>query len=517
MTIKKYRKGSTGFTLLEMLVVLAIIGSVSVVMVRQHQRDAEAAVIRATADAMADEMLDLARLAQKTELKLTNGSKQNNPMYSASNSSAPQAKRADNFAIESTFNINKLYDWKSSTHGRLLFTEQRCKQQGNNTGLPNLSEEYLSCTLPKLADNNFQLNYVGIVGTHDHIQRIDYYWEYMPDSSDKNRYAKLLNYVDSIEKAFSKKQASVPRLTLIKKEANENWSFALTGTGAGNNQNKPIFINDGSSDAMGHLLWSAGQSFNATRKYGIRISVDIWSGEYLKADGSVRTEKLCWNAQTGQQGPCFYTASTADTTAIELRSDGNDRTTSLCWSAGSNKPTLCLKNEGNDNSRFLELKQKDGNGQESTGSLLANIINRQKVGNKEIYSTAPIISYEVFNNSQALELDAIDCPINPVDKNTKLENKIAVSLASFASDVDKGSSRVNFTTIDKGTSVNGSNKLHRTAGVFVSASLQQNNKWKIEANNVSHKVTDGSQQGDNSFNDKNPDSVALIVQRWCSN
>ncbi|HDZ9234291.1 TPA: type II secretion system protein [Vibrio cholerae] len=516
MTIKKYRKGSTGFTLLEMLVVLAIIGSVSVVMVRQHQRDAEAAVIRATADAMADEMLDLARLAQKTELKLTNGSKQNNPMYSASNSSSPQARRANNFAIESAFDVNQLYNWKSATEGRVLFTEYRCKTNGSQVGLPNLSEEYLSCTLPKLADNNFQLNYVGIVGTHDHIQRIDYYWEYMPDSSDKNRYAKLLNYVDSIEKAFSKKQASVPRLTLIKKEANENWSFALTGTGAGNNQNKPIFINDGSSDAMGHLLWSAGQSFNATRKYGIRISVDIWSGEYLKADGSVRTEKLCWNAQTGQQGPCFYTASTADTTAIELRSDSNDRTTSLCWSAGSNKPTLCLKNEGNDNSRFLELKQKDGNGQESTGTLVANVINRQKLmgNNKIVYSTNPIVSYEVFNNSRQLELDLLECPMNPETKDgSKLSNKISVSLASFAADVDRG---INFTTLDKGTTHNTPRDLHRTAGVFVSAK-EQNGKWIIEANNVSHRVTDGNQTGINSDNAKNPDSVALIVQRWCSN
>ncbi|HFG1785667.1 TPA: type II secretion system protein [Vibrio cholerae] len=516
MTIKKYRKGSTGFTLLEMLVVLAIIGSVSVVMVRQHQRDAEAAVIRATADAMADEMLDLARLAQKTELKLASGGKSANPMYGSQNTNHPQGKRATNFAIESEFTVPELYDWKSSTNGRYLFTEQRCKQQGNNTGLPNLSEEYLSCTLPKLADNAFQLNYVGIVGTHDHIQRIDYYWEYMPDSSDKNRYAKLLNYVDSIEKAFSKKQASVPRLTLIKKEANENWSFALTGTGAGNNQNKPIFINDGSSDAIGHLLWSSGQSFNATRKYGIRISVDIWSGEYLKADGSVRTEKLCWNAQTGQQGPCFYTASTADTTAIELRSDGNDRTTSLCWSAGSNKPTLCLKNEGNDNSRFLELKQKDGNGQESTGTLVANVINRQKLmgNNKIVYSTNPIVSYEVFNNSRQLELDLLECPMNPETKDgSKLSNKISVSLASFAADVEKG---INFTTIDKGTSQNNSKPLHRTAGIFVSAK-EERGKWIIEANNVSHKITEGSQQGNNADNAKNPDSVALIVQRWCSN
>ncbi|HGS5451476.1 TPA: type II secretion system protein [Vibrio cholerae] len=515
MTIKKYRKGSTGFTLLEMLVVLAIIGSVSVVMVRQHQRDAEAAVIRATADAMADEMLDLARLAQKTELKLASGGKSANPMYGSQNTNHPQGKRATNFAIESEFTVPELYDWKSSTNGRYLFTEQRCKQQGNNTGLPNLSEEYLSCTLPKLADNAFQLNYVGIVGTHDHIQRIDYYWEYMPDSSDKNRYAKLLNYVDSIEKAFSKKQASVPRLTLIKKEANENWSFALTGTGAGNNQNKPIFINDGSSDAIGHLLWSSGQSFNATRKYGIRISVDIWSGEYLKADGSVRTEKLCWNAQTGQQGPCFYTASTADTTAIELRSDGNDRTTSLCWSAGSNKPTLCLKNEGKESSRYLELKQKGVNGQQdTTGTLVANMVSKQKLGDKTMFTTTPITTYEVFDGGKSLTLDTLDCPINPESQNgDKLVNKIAVSLASFAADVEKG---INFTTIDKGTSQNNSKPLHRTAGIFVSAK-EERGKWIIEANNVSHKITEGSQQGNNADNAKNPDSVALIVQRWCSN
>ncbi|WP_337921384.1 type II secretion system protein [Vibrio cholerae] len=512
MTIKKYRKGSTGFTLLEMLVVLAIIGSVSVVMVRQHQRDAEAAVIRATADAMADEMLDLARLAQKTELKLTSGSKQNNPMYSTSNGSSPQAKRSDNFAIESDFDISKLYNWKSATDGRVLFTEFRCKTNGSTVGLPNLSEEFLSCTLPKLADNAFQLNYVGVVGTHDHIQRIDYYWEYVPDSNDKNRYAKLLSFIEPIEKSFANREAGKPKFSLILNDPADNkWRFAITGT-----QNSPIFINDGTGYALEHLLWSAGQSFNKTRKYGVRVSVDIWSGEYLKADGSVRTEKLCWNAQTGQQGPCFYTASTADTTAIELRSDGNDRTTSLCWSAGSNKPTLCLKNEGNDNSRFLELKQKDGNGQESTGTLVANVINRQKLmgNNKIVYSTNPIVSYEVFNNSRQLELDLLECPMNPETKDgSKLSNKISVSLASFAADVERG---INFTTLDKGTTHNTPRDLHRTAGVFVSAK-EQNGKWIIEANNVSHRVTDGNQTGINSDNAKNPDSVALIVQRWCSN
>lgn len=512
MTIKKYRKGNTGFTLLEMLVVLAIIGSVSVVMVRQHQRDAEAAVIRATADAMADEMLDLARLAQKTELKLASGSKQNNPMYSTSNGSSPQAKRSDNFAIESDFDGSKLYNWKSATDGRVLFTELRCKTNGSTVGLPNLSEEFLSCTLPKLADNAFQLNYVGVVGTHDHIQRIDYYWEYVPDSNDKNRYAKLLSFIEPIEKSFANREAGKPKFSLILNDPADNkWRFAIRGT-----QNSPIFINDGTDYALEHLLWSAGQGFNKTRKYGVRVSVDIWSGEYLKADGSVRTEKLCWNAQTGQQGPCFYTASTADTTAIELRSDGNDRTTSLCWSAGSNKPTLCLKNEGNDNSRFLELKQKDGNGQESTGTLVANVINRQKLmgNNKIVYSTNPIVSYEVFNNSRQLELDLLECPINPETKDgSKLSNKISVSLASFAADVDRG---INFTTLDKGTTHNTPRDLHRTAGVFVSAK-EQNGKWIIQANNVSHRVTDGNQTGINSDNAKNPDSVALIVQRWCSN
>ncbi|EOX1843750.1 type II secretion system protein [Vibrio cholerae] len=515
MTIKKYRKGSTGFTLLEMLVVLAIIGSVSVVMVRQHQRDAEAAVIRATADAMADEMLDLARLAQKKELKGLNN-KLPNPMFGKGTA---QSKRSDNFQLTGMNpSRDKMYPWEDNSQGRSLFTEKKCKVNTSNAiGLDALSEEYLSCNLPELAKSPFALKHVAVVGTQDEIQRIDYFWQFSPLKRNGAEYARMLNYINDLTKAFSKRQAAEPSLFLVRlpSDANKSWEYERNIPGDMNSDPIRIGVPVNGVSAIDRLLGLS--NLNNGTQYGIRVSVDIWSGEYLKADGSVRAEKLCWNAQTGQQGPCFYTASTVDTTAIELRSDGNDRTTSLCWSAGSNKPTLCLKNEGNDNSRFLELKQKDGNGQESTGSLLANIINRQKVGDKEIYSTAPIISYEVFNNSQALELDAIDCPINPVDKNTKLENKIAVSLASFASDVDKGSSRVNFTTIDKGTSVNGSNKLHRTAGVFVSASLQQNNKWKIEANNVSHKVTDGSQQGDNSFNDKNPDSVALIVQRWCSN
>ncbi|EKR8724776.1 TPA: type II secretion system protein [Vibrio cholerae] len=514
MTIKKYRKGSTGFTLLEMLVVLAIIGSVSVVMVRQHQRDAEAAVIRATADAMADEMLDLARLAQKKELKGLNN-KLPNPMFGKGTA---QSKRSDNFQLTGMNpSRDKMYPWEDNSQGRSLFTEKKCKVNTSNAiGLDALSEEYLSCNLPELAKSPFALKHVAVVGTQDEIQRIDYFWQFSPLKRNGAEYARMLNYINDLTKAFSKRQAAEPSLFLVRlpSDANKSWEYERNIPGDMNSDPIRIGVPVNGVSAIDRLLGLS--NLNNGTQYGIRVSVDIWSGEYLKADGSVRTEKLCWNAQTGQQGPCFYTASTADTTAIELRSDGNDRTTSLCWSAGSNKPTLCLKNEGNDNSRFLELKQKDGNGQESTGTLVANVINRQKLmgNNKIVYSTNPIVSYEVFNNSRQLELDLLECPMNPETKDgSKLSNKISVSLASFAADVDRG---INFTTLDKGTTHNTPRDLHRTAGVFVSAK-EQNGKWIIEANNVSHRVTDGNQTGINSDNAKNPDSVALIVQRWCSN
>lgn len=84
--------------------------------------------------------------------------------------------------------------------------------------------------------------------------------------------------------------------------------------------------------------------------------------------------------------------------------------------------------------------------------------------NKIVYSTNPIVSYEVFNNSRQLELDLLECPMNPETKDgSKLSNKISVSLASFAADVDRG---INFTTLDKGTTHNTPRDLHRTAGVL---------------------------------------------------
>lgn len=513
MTIKKYRKGSTGFTLLEMLVVLAIIGSVSVVMVRQHQRDAETAVIRATADAMADEMLDLARLAQKKELKGLNN-KLPNPMFGKGTA---QSKRSDNFQLTGMNpSRDKMYPWEDNSQGRSLFTEKKCKVNTSNAiGLDALSEEYLSCNLPELAKSPFTLKHVAVVGTQDEIQRIDYFWQFSPLKRNGAEYARMLNYINDLTKAFSKRQAAEPSLFLVRlpSDANKSWEYERNIPGDMNSDPIRIGVPVNGVSAIDRLLGLS--NLNNGTQYGIRVSVDIWSGEYLKADGSVRTEKLCWNAQTGQQGPCFYTASTADTTAIELRSDGNDRTTSLCWSAGSNKPTLCLKNEGKESSRYLELKQKGVNGQQdTTGTLVANMVSKQKLGDKTMFTTTPITTYEVFDGGKSLTLDTLDCPINPESQNgDKLVNKIAVSLASFAADVEKG---INFTTIDKGTSQNNSKPLHRTAGIFVSAK-EERGKWIIEANNVSHKITEGSQQGNNADNAKNPDSVALIVQRWCSN
>ncbi|EKF9260650.1 type II secretion system protein [Vibrio cholerae] len=513
MTIKKYRKGSTGFTLLEMLVVLAIIGSVSVVMVRQHQRDAEAAVIRATADAMADEMLDLARLAQKKELKGLNN-KLPNPMFGKGTA---QSKRSDNFQLTGMNpSRDKMYPWEDNSQGRSLFTEKKCKVNTSNAiGLDALSEEYLSCNLPELAKSPFTLKHVAVVGTQDEIQRIDYFWQFSPLKRNGAEYARMLNYINDLTKAFSKRQAAEPSLFLVRlpSDANKSWEYERNIPGDMNSDPIRIGVPVNGVSAIDRLLGLS--NLNNGTQYGIRVSVDIWSGEYLKADGSVRTEKLCWNAQTGQQGPCFYTASTAETTAIELRSDGNDRTTSLCWSAGSNKPTLCLKNEGKESSRYLELKQKGVNGQQdTTGTLIANMVSKQKLGNKTMFTTTPITTYEVFDGGKSLTLDTLDCPINPESQNgDKLVNKIAVSLASFAADVDRG---INFSTIDKGTEHKNPKDLHRTAGVFVSAK-EQNGKWIIEANNVSHRVTDGNQTGINSDNAKNPDSVALIVQRWCSN
>ncbi|EOX3463282.1 type II secretion system protein [Vibrio cholerae] len=513
MTIKKYRKGSTGFTLLEMLVVLAIIGSVSVVMVRQHQRDAEAAVIRATADAMADEMLDLSRLAQKKELKGLNN-KLPNPMFGKGTA---QSKRSDNFQLTGMNpSRDKMYPWEDNSQGRSLFTEKKCKVNTSNAiGLDALSEEYLSCNLPELAKSPFALKHVAVVGTQDEIQRIDYFWQFSPLKRNGAEYARMLNYINDLTKAFSKRQAAEPSLFLVRlpSDANKSWEYERNIPGDMNSDPIRIGVPVNGVSAIDRLLGLS--NLNNGTQYGIRVSVDIWSGEYLKADGSVRTEKLCWNAQTGQQGPCFYTASTADTTAIELRSDGNDQTTSLCWSAGSNKPTLCLKNEGKESSRYLELKQKGVNGQQdTTGTLVANMVSKQKLGNKTMFTTTPITTYEVFDGGKSLTLDTLDCPINPESQSgDKLVNKIAVSLASFAADVDRG---INFSTIDKGTEHKNPKDLHRTAGVFVSAK-EQNGKWIIEANNVSHRVTDGNQTGINSDNAKNPDSVALIVQRWCSN
>lgn len=401
--LKKNVRPQAGVTLLEMILVLAIIGMCLMTYANYKRKEAQQSHQLIVADMIVRDISGVMRFIAQNKLNVLGGGEEANPLFGTKNTNVAIANY-DNRVTNKTLqdqpypntDTDKFYSgWSvgvstqtqvSPTRGsRYLFLGSECKNKGK---LPfALAESMLPCELRPGAESlDLMLERVDFVNnirqadtSGPGIERVDFYLTYQTEAENEGLH--FAGFIKPLEKAL--KSVDLGYLQAVVFEIEGNGNFSLVTTAAG----QPLQM----GDVPNHM-----DRLNTNKRYGIRLSLDK-SSEDIAADGSIPTAKLCWNDAKDEAGPCITAIDEDRLLITSSDAEGKDKNEpAMCWSREQNKSTLCLAamnsngvNPGTDNpdDRILHLRtsadKTDGSEAEpaspsslkgTTGTLYANIV-----------------------------------------------------------------------------------------------------------------------------------------------
>lgn len=396
-----------GVTLLEMIVVLAIIGMCLMTYANYKRKEAQQSHQLIVADMIVRDIFGVMRFVAQNKLAVVSGTPEANPLFGTKNTNVTVANydnRVSNKTLQDqpypNTDTDKFYSgWSvgvstqtqvSPTRGsRYLFLGSECKNGNNPKGkLPfELAESMLPCELRPGAEslelvlervdfvNN--IRQAGTIGPG--IERVDFYLAYQNEVENEGLH--FAGFIKPLEKALKGVDLSYLQAVVFEIEGSGNFKLVTTASG------QPLQMGDVPNNL---------DRLDANKRYGIRLSFDK-SSEDISADGSVPTAKLCWNDAKDEAGPCITAIDEDRLLITSSDAEGKDKNEpAMCWSREQNKSTLCLAamnsngvNPGTDNpdDRILHLRtsadKTDGSEVEpaspsslkgTTGTLYANIV-----------------------------------------------------------------------------------------------------------------------------------------------
>ncbi|EQA8864879.1 pilus assembly FimT family protein [Citrobacter braakii] len=396
-----------GVTLLEMIVVLAIIGMCLMTYANYKRKEAQQSHQLIVADMIVRDISGVMRFVAQNKLAVVSGTPEANPLFGTKNNNVTVANY-DNRVTNKTLqdqpypntDTDKFYSgWSvgvstqtqvSPTRGsRYLFLGSECKNGNNPKGkLPfELAESMLPCELRPGAEslelvlervdfvNN--IRQAGTIGLG--IERVDFYLAYQNEVENEGLH--FAGFIKPLEKALKGVDLSYLQAVVFEIEGSGNFKLVTTASG------QPLQMGDIPNNL---------DRLDANKRYGIRLSFDK-SSEDISADGSVPTAKLCWNDAKDEAGPCITAIDEDRLLITSSDADGKNKDEpAMCWSKEQKASTLCLAamnsngvNPGTDNpdDRILHLRTSADktNGSEAepalpsslkgtTGTLYANIV-----------------------------------------------------------------------------------------------------------------------------------------------
>lgn len=351
--LKKNVRPQAGVTLLEMIIVLAIIGMCLMTYANYKRKEAQQSHQLIVADMIVRDISGVMRFIAQNKLNVLGGGEEANPLFGTENTNVTVANY-DNRVTNKTLqdqpypntDTDKFYSgWSvgvstqaqvSPTRGsRYLFLGSECKNGNNPKGkLPfALAESMLPCELRPGAESlELMLERVDFVnnirqaGTSGPgIERVDFYITYQTDAENEGLH--FAGFIKPLEKAL--KSVDLGYLQAVVFEIEGNGNFNLVTTAAG----QPLQM----GDVPNHM-----DRLDTNKRYGIRLSLDK-NSEDITADGSVPAAKLCWNDAKGEAGPCITAIDEDRLLITSSDATGKDKNEpAMCWSREQNKSTLCL-------------------------------------------------------------------------------------------------------------------------------------------------------------------------------
>lgn len=537
------RKGNSGFSLLEIIIVLALIGMMLVMLANYKKKQIDETARQITANAIVQEMYGFLKFVNEDEIAMENtATPLTNPLYTKDKSKIDSYKNVYYKRVNNTGSLDSLstsdyLSWKGTNSKRAYFTRKGCDGSSADPTKGQVDrkfeQDYIRCQLPQIAVNgNMQFDRVDLVGSATEslaVDRVDFIVKFSPDT--KSEYLFFENYKPAFDQALtnykiSYKQAAILRRT--KGATDKDWKIILVNKSGIN-----AAIDFGSVASHTSDL-SNSQNYD----YAIRFSFETGVGKYVKSDGSTGVDKLCWNINTRMTGPCIE-ANNADRLQIYSGTGSTTNKPGLCWDSNVSKSLPCLSvSEGdssgvNGDDQTLHLTTEKDN-KTVTGTLMANIIventgNVDSKGSPELL-TVPVIEYRAFGNdydsakkdtdyvgsvggeSGTMTVNVQKCPVAPGGR--KMYPRLVAAISSVAADVgadsDDAKSETDFSNPAANRTTLGA--VGRLAGVALQVNLNSDTtNWTVSATSAIYDNLSGA--GINLINSK---SVSVVLTSWCS-
>ncbi|EJH1088960.1 type 4b pilus CFA/III minor pilin CofB, partial [Escherichia coli] len=146
-----------GFTLLEMIVTLAVMGVAMLSVIKYKEKEADEARRQIVSNALISEIagiVDFVAEEQITVIEQGIEKEITNPLYEQS-SGIPYINRTTNKDLNSTMSTNasEFINWGAGTSTRIFFTRKYCISTGTQ-GNYEFSKDYIPCEEPAILSNS---------------------------------------------------------------------------------------------------------------------------------------------------------------------------------------------------------------------------------------------------------------------------------------------------------------------------------------------------------------------------
>nr|ELR5102479.1 hypothetical protein [Providencia rettgeri] len=362
---------------------------------------------------------------------------------------------------------------------------------------------------------------------------------YHPQKEEENLYVD--NLYNNFMQSFKDKSLYLIQADMVFKEKQDN-----------GNTNWQLLKRNNKNIKFGELALNADALSNDNYNYGIRFSFNSKAGKYLKSDGSVNTDKLCWNTKNSQYGPCLMAKDENKLVLTSGALDKNEKMPALCWDTQNKAKSVCLElkelpedfsitdAQYLDDSNFI-LTKEDNKGNQVAGTLVANVVieDSHYEGSKLVkeYRTVPEVSYHSFtgNNKSMIvgenyvgddlkEDGVITIPrkLCPVVNDVRLWPRLTVAVSSMTPVVFDDEKNI----LDVDLSHESSTRINKIKHVGLSAGvvLQARHGYVVGTATTPFQPTwiisaslgvNNPENGDSSTY-VNPKSLSIMAVEWCS-
>lgn len=514
-----------GFTLLEMIITLAIMGVAMISIVKYKEKEANESRRQIISNTLLSEIDGILKFVSQEKVKVIVSKQEQeitNPLY-GNVKLPPYTNRANNRRLDDAMSTDSshIINWGVGNSTRIHFTRQSCLSTGTQ-GKYEFVEDYIPCNEPSVLSNSeLKIDRIDLIGVDPTIgsavERVDIILDF-EKASVADTFA-FTNYIKNLESAADKFSISLKDIYVLEKKTNSMTSWSLIKV-------------TGKALTLENLAGNLG-ALDKKKRYGLRISIDPNVGKFLRADGRVGADSLCWNIASKMSGPCITADNTGNNLVLTQGSGSKDNEPGLCWDLKTGTSKLCLsqitgKDEDNNDSSLLKLKDDAGNSATLLANVLVEDVSLSDPG-KKILRTIPNTTYTAFGNSEErhlviqnpdsyvgnvtteegrIELNVQECPVVP-DGNV-LHPRLTASVASVVADTKDaaGQYKADFSQLSAVRRSGG--QLGQLSGAAIQVN-KSGNKWYITSTLGVFNPNDNT-----SVVYLNPRFLSVNITTWCS-